>query len=130
MADLAAGVFQSVPKISQYRWPGTDISERFDVENRATGEVVITVQAGDEGTANPAVQAAQEAFGTHWRWKTRTERSAFLDKAADELQKHSQELTVLLCLENGKPWRGALHRCEVPSHDFPVLCFYCGQTRD
>ncbi len=67
MADLAAGVLQSVPKISQYRWSGTDISERFDVENPATGEVVITVQAGDEETANPAVQAAQEAFGTHWR---------------------------------------------------------------
>ena len=108
MADLAAEVLQSIPKDSQYRWSSTDVSKRFEVENPATGEVITTVQAGDEGTVNSAVQAAQEAFETHWRWKTRLERSVFLHKAADELQKHSEELAVLLCLENGKPWRDAL----------------------
>lgn len=103
MADLAAQVLQSIPEISRYRWSSTDTSKQFQVENPATGEVITTVQAGDQETVNSAVQAAQKAFETDWRWKTRLERSVFLHKAADELQKHAQELAVLLCLENGKP---------------------------
>ena len=103
MADLAAQVLESIPQISRYRWSSTDATKQFQVENPATGEVITTVQAGDPETVNSAVQAAQEAFETNWRWKTRLERSVYLHKAADELQKHAEELAILLCLENGKP---------------------------
>lgn len=103
MADLAAQVLKSIPEISQYRWSSSDTSKRFQVENPATGKVITTVQAGDQESVDSAVQAAQKAYETKWRWKTRLERSVFLHKAADELQKHAEELAILLCLENGKP---------------------------
>lgn len=103
MADRAAQILESIPDVSQYRWSSTDTSKRFQVENPATGKVITTIQAGDRETVNSAVQAAQKAFETNWRWKTRQERSVFLHRAADELQKHAEELAVLLCLENGKP---------------------------
>ena len=103
MADLAAQVLKSIPKISHYRWSSTDTSKRFRVENPATGKVITTVQAGDQQAVDSAVQASPKAFATNWRWKTRLERSVFLHKAADELQKYAQELAILLCLENGKP---------------------------
>ncbi|KAI4157690.1 MAG: hypothetical protein LQ342_008095 [Letrouitia transgressa] len=107
MHDLAQKLLQSFPEISVYRWSSTDTSKRFAVENPATGEVITTVQAGDQENVNSAVRASQTAFGS-WRWKTRAERSIFLSKAADELQKHLDEIAVLICLENGKPWRDAM----------------------
>ena len=102
MADLAAQILESIPDISQYRWSSTDTSKRFQVENPVTGKVITMIQAGDRETVDLAVQAAQKGFETNWRWKTRQERSVFLYRAADELQKHAEELAILLCLENGK----------------------------
>jgi acyl-CoA reductase-like NAD-dependent aldehyde dehydrogenase len=108
MADSAAEILRSIPAISSFRYSSNDTSKRFTVENPATGAVVTTVQAGDENTTDEAVQAAQKAFENDWRWRPPRERSALLLKAADELEKHAQELAILLCLENGKPWKDAL----------------------
>jgi acyl-CoA reductase-like NAD-dependent aldehyde dehydrogenase len=108
MADSAAEILRSIPAISSFRYSSNDTSKRFTVENPATGAVITTVQAGDEKTTDEAVQAAQKAFENDWRWRPPRERSALLLKAADELEKHAQELAILLCLENGKPWKDAL----------------------
>ena len=108
MKELAEQLLQSLPETCQYRWSSTDPSKRFQVHNPATGQVITTVQAGDEETVKSAVQVAQEAFENDWRWKTRAERCNLLSVAADELQKHIEEIAVLLCLENGKPWRDAV----------------------
>ncbi len=53
-------------------------------------------------------EAAHEAYQSDWRWRTPAERGTLLLKCADELEKHSEELAELLCLENGKPMQDAL----------------------
>ncbi|KAG2418080.1 hypothetical protein HFD88_001180 [Aspergillus terreus] len=58
------------------------------MEAASSRNLITVVQAGD---SNP----------------TRQERGLYLLQAADKLQKHSQELEVLLCLENGKPVKDA-----------------------
>ncbi|KAL5355207.1 aldehyde dehydrogenase domain-containing protein [Aspergillus floccosus] len=104
--EAAAKIIQSLPDVCEYRWSCKDTSKRFPVVNPATGNSITIVQAGDSTTVDSAVQASQKAFET-WRRKTRQERGLYLLQAADELQKHSQELAVLLCLENGKPVKDA-----------------------
>ncbi|MCJ1291613.1 Aldehyde dehydrogenase mpl4 [Xylographa carneopallida] len=108
MADPPPNLHPSLPKLSHYRYSNTSPDNRFDVYNPATGACLTTIQAGDTSTVDAAVQAAQHAFETNWRWKSRLERCTYLSKAADKLQKHAEELAVLLVLENGKPYRDAL----------------------
>lgn len=106
MAEAAQRILKTLPAISEYRWSCKDTSKRFTVVNPATAERLTIVQAGSPDTADQAIQASQKAF-QQWRWKTRQERSFYLLKAADELQKHLDELAALLCLENGKPVKDA-----------------------
>lgn len=95
------------PEVSIYQWSCADKSKQFAVENPATGQVITTVQAGDALTAEQAVQAAQHAFKERWGSLTATERSKYLFKCADALEKHADELATLLCMENGKPVQDA-----------------------
>ncbi len=106
-SEKASRILGSFAETSTFRWSCSDTSQRFAVENPATGKVITTVQAGNVDTAHQAIIASQEAFDKTWRLKSRQERCAYLLRASDELQKHSEELAILLCLENGKPWRDA-----------------------
>lgn len=98
----------SFPEISSFALSGNDTSKRFPVHNPATGKVITTIQAGDAATAETAIKAAHKAYQSDWRWRSPTERSKLLLKCADELEKHSNELAEILCLENGKPCQDAL----------------------
>lgn len=68
---------------------------------------MTTIQAGDEKTVDAAVKASQQAFEQRWRPLTPRERSTYLLRCADELEKHADDLATLLCLENGKPQQDA-----------------------
>ncbi|KAI1104769.1 dehydrogenase [Jackrogersella minutella] len=95
------------PELSTYRYSSNDPSKRWAVENPATGKVLATIQSGDSGTVDAAVQASQVAFTERWRPLTHAERAVYLLRCADELEKHADELATLLCLENGKPRQDA-----------------------
>lgn len=84
-----------------------DESKRFPVENPATGKVITTIQAGDQRTAEQAVLASQDAFEKVWKPLSPRERSTYLLRCADELEKHLDDLATLLCMENGKPAQDA-----------------------
>lgn len=94
------------PELTTYRWSCQDEAKRFPVENPATGEVITTVQAGDEATAAEAIQASQVAYET-WRLITPAERSQYLLRCAVELEKHADEIATILTMENGKPFADA-----------------------
>lgn len=79
------------PAISTYKWSCKDTSKRFPVENPATDEVITTVQAGDAETTVNAIEAAQKAFDTEWRWRSPSERGAILPKAANALNEHKED---------------------------------------
>ncbi|KAJ6443694.1 NAD/NADP-dependent betaine aldehyde dehydrogenase [Purpureocillium lavendulum] len=107
VAQKAEAMLASLPEITRYRWSSEDTSQRFAVENPATGKVITTVQAGSVATVEAAIQASQRAF-VLWKALSRQERCGYLLRAAEELQKHGQELALLLSLENGKPLKDAI----------------------
>ncbi len=78
-------------------------SERIDVINPATEEVIDSVPRGTAEDLNAAVAAAKAAFDT-WRKVPAFERAGFLHAAANMTQADEEELTELLTLEQGKPW--------------------------
>lgn len=106
--NYTSAIPESFPAITRLRWSSSNKSLQFPVHNPATGEVITTVQAGDESTTEQAIQAAQKAFDDDWRWRTPAQRSALLFACATALERHKKELAELLCLENGKPCSDAL----------------------
>ncbi|KAK4503239.1 hypothetical protein PRZ48_006667 [Zasmidium cellare] len=90
------------PSLSTYEYSNTNPTNRFPVENPATGHTITTIQAGDSSTVNTAVHRSQEAF-LSWRELSPTERSQYLFRCAAELDKHADDIATLLTLENGKP---------------------------
>ncbi|KAL1846911.1 hypothetical protein Plec18167_001545 [Paecilomyces lecythidis] len=96
------------PSLTKTRWSSSNQTLQFPVENPATGEIITTVQAGDEHTAEQAIQTAQKAFDQDWRWRSPAQRSSLLFECAAALEKRKEELAELLCLENGKPYADAL----------------------
>ncbi|KAJ9604542.1 hypothetical protein H2200_010655 [Cladophialophora chaetospira] len=92
----------------RYSSPSANQSLTFPIHNPATGETITKLVAGTSKEVEAAVQAAQKAYETDWRWRSPAERSALLFKCADALEPHKDELAELLCLENGKPKQDAL----------------------
>lgn len=89
--------------ITRFTYSSNDPKDRFDVHNPATGQVITTIQGGGIAEVDRAIEVAHHAFHNDWRWRTPRERSQLLLKAADRLEAHSDELSRLLSLENGKP---------------------------
>uniref|UniRef100_A0A0B7K8P6 aldehyde dehydrogenase (NAD(+)) n=1 Tax=Bionectria ochroleuca TaxID=29856 RepID=A0A0B7K8P6_BIOOC len=97
----------ALPKLMTTKWSSLNDSNNFDVVNPATGQVLTTVAGGDIDTAAAAVEASQKAFNS-WRWLPPAQRAGLLIQCSEALEKHSEELARLLCLENGKPYQDAL----------------------
>jgi acyl-CoA reductase-like NAD-dependent aldehyde dehydrogenase len=89
--------------VTSYRWSSADEQDRFPVENPATGKVITVVQGGGAAEVNAAVDAAHKAFEKDWRWRAPAERARFLAQCADLAEAHADELSELVCQENGKP---------------------------
>ncbi|WP_225984608.1 aldehyde dehydrogenase family protein [Noviherbaspirillum aerium] len=89
--------------LKTYRWSSSNASDRFPVENPATGDVIAMVQGGSEVEVDAAVRAANHAYQTDWRWRTPRERGALLLECANVLEAHADELAELVSSENGKP---------------------------
>ena len=96
------------PSVLKVRHSSPNTSHQFPIHNPATGEIITHLQAGTSKEVDAAVQAAQKAYETNWRWRSPAERSVLLFKCADALEPHKDELAELLCLENGKPKQDAL----------------------
>lgn len=79
--------------------------ETFATLNPATGQELAQVARGGERDIDAAVRAARRAFEeSHWRRMNGNERAQILYRLADLIEKHADELAVLECLDNGKPW--------------------------
>jgi acyl-CoA reductase-like NAD-dependent aldehyde dehydrogenase len=80
--------------------------ETIDVVNPATGEVIAAVPNSTAEDIDHAVEAAERAFFGDWGETTPAERFEILNKLADALDEHAEELGELESLNVGKP-RGA-----------------------
>ncbi|GAB92911.1 aldehyde dehydrogenase [Gordonia rhizosphera] len=96
------------------RWTAAESGDTFDVVNPATGEVIAAVAAGDSADVDTAVAAARKAFDDgRWSGLSAGERGAVLNRFADLLMEHAEELALLVTLEMGKPIRDSI-QVEVP----------------
>lgn len=76
--------------------------ETFDVINPATGSVVAKVAKGTKQDVEKAVEVADKAFkNEEWREMLPKDRAVILNKIAQNIEKHSQELVYLEALTSG-----------------------------
>jgi succinate-semialdehyde dehydrogenase/glutarate-semialdehyde dehydrogenase len=83
-------------------WRDGSSSERFDVENPATEEVIASVAAGSPGDATAACEAAAIAQ-VAWAATAPRQRAEILRAGWQKLVDHTDELARLITLEHGKP---------------------------
>ena len=85
-------------------WRSAISGERFEVINPATEEVIAEVAAAGPRDIDDAVAAARACFeGEAWRSLSPRQRGALLYRAADLLERQSDEMARLETLHNGKP---------------------------
>lgn len=85
-------------------WVNSVSGKTFETVNPATGEVVCRVAEGDKADIDLAVKAARKAFESGpWAKMTPADRGRLLNKLADAVEQHKDELAALESLDNGKP---------------------------
>src|ERR1700744_6449383 len=88
------------------QWVESVSGRRFPTINPATGEAICDIAEADAADVNLAVKAARAAFHPKapWRRMSAAERGKLLNKLADLMEKHIDELARLEALDNGKPF--------------------------
>ncbi|MGC2465519.1 MAG: aldehyde dehydrogenase family protein [Candidatus Acidiferrum sp.] len=88
------------------KWVNSASGKTFPTINPATGDVITQVAEADAVDVDRAVIAARAAFETGaWRRKmTASQRGAMINRLADLIEKHADELAQLESLDNGKPY--------------------------
>jgi aldehyde dehydrogenase (NAD+) len=86
------------------KWVDAASGKTFETLNPATGEVICRVAEGDKADIDAAVKAARQAFEHGpWRKMNGSDRGRLLNKLADAIEAHKDELAALESLDNGKP---------------------------
>ena len=85
------------------RWVPAESGKTFETINPSTGEVICEVAEADSADVDKAVKAARNAFDGPWRKMPASERGRILNRFADLIEKHTDELARLESLDNGKP---------------------------
>jgi aldehyde dehydrogenase (NAD+) len=102
------------------RWRDSHSGKTFDTINPATEEVIAEIAEGDAADIELAVKAARKAFDSGpWRKTDARDRGRLINKLADLIETHIDELAELETLDNGKPIR------ESRNADLPLVidCF-------
>ena len=111
MSTVAPDAHSSGVQIKQTRilidnkWVDSVSGKTFETINPATGEVIAQVAEADAADVELAVKAARKAFHSKaaWRRMSASERGKLLNRLADLIEKHADELATLESLDNGKP---------------------------
>ena len=91
------------------KWLDSVSGKTFPTVNPATGETICQVAEGDKADVDQAVKAARKAFEEgSWPKFSAAERGRLLNKLADTIENHIEELAQLETLDNGKPYKDAL----------------------
>src|SRR5450759_3604023 len=91
------------------QWTEAASGRTFATINPSTGEEICRVAEADKEDVDRAVNAARQAFERGpWRKMAAAERGRLMNKLADLIEKHADELARLEALDNGKPYRMAL----------------------
>ncbi|HEX4610061.1 MAG TPA: aldehyde dehydrogenase family protein [Urbifossiella sp.] len=98
------------PKVSDQhmfiggKWVPAASGKTFETVNPATGDVICRVAEGDKEDVDRAVKAARAAIESGpWGRMNASARGRLLNKLADAIEAHKDELAALETLDNGKP---------------------------
>src|SRR5580658_900258 len=90
------------PKVRQTKllidgkWVNAASGKTFETLNPATGEVIAHVAEADKADVDKAVEAARRAFeGGAWQQMSASERGRLLNRLADLIEEHKEELAAL-----------------------------------
>jgi aldehyde dehydrogenase (NAD+) len=101
-------------------WVDSVSGKTFATINPATGEEICQVAEADAADVDKAVHAARVAFETGpWRKASASERGRLINKLADLIEKHADELAKLEALDNGKPY----HVATVADLPLVIACY-------
>src|SRR5579871_2910349 len=90
------------------RWVASRSGKTFPTVNPSTGEEICQIAEADAADVDIAVAAARKAFEHGpWRNTTASERGRLLNRLADLIEQHTDELARLESLDNGKPYKVA-----------------------
>ncbi len=111
MASVAQTQHSSDVQIKQTKilidnkWVDSISGKTFETINPANGDVLAQVAEADAADVDLAVKAARKAFDSKaaWRRMSASERGKLLNRLADLIEKHADELATLESLDNGKP---------------------------
>jgi len=85
------------------RWIESASGKTFPTINPSTGEEICQIAEADGADVESAVRAARAAFERGpWRKTMASERGRLLNRLADLIEKHTDELAALEALDNGK----------------------------
>ncbi len=91
------------------KWRPAISGKMFETVDPATNEVICRVAEGDAADIDLAVAAARRAFDSGpWSRMAGSERARLINKLADLVEKHQEELAALESLDNGKPYRDSI----------------------
>ena len=99
-------------------WQRASGTEKFEVTDSTTEEIIGTVTAATSGDADAAVAAARAAF-PEWSALPPGERAGYLQRAAEGLQSRQSDIAVLVSREVGMPFAYS----NVIQAGLPVLSF-------
>ena len=86
------------------KWVPSQSGKTFETINPANEEVLALVAEGDRADVDEAVKAARKAFEEgKWPMMSPHQRSRYLLKLAELVDKYADELAELESLDNGKP---------------------------
>ncbi|MGI5132281.1 aldehyde dehydrogenase family protein [Pseudonocardia sp. CA-107938] len=103
---MSVADFLAVPRrmLVGGQWVEARSGERIDSLDPATGKVLTSIPAGDGADIDRAVAAARAALDDpRWRDLTPLDRGRLLDRLADLVEEHADELALLESRDNGKP---------------------------
>ncbi len=99
------------------RWSDAQGGQPHKVIDPSTGSLLATISLGTSADVDAAVKAAKKAF-PGWAGKSPTERSVWLHRLADALEKKQGELTQIEAIDVGK----AVVNAEAFDIPFGVAC--------
>ena len=92
------------------RWLSSESGKTFPTYNPATGEKLAYVAEADTTDVDKAVKRAREALERgFWRKTSASERGRLLNRLADLIEQHADEIATLETLDNGMPLTVARH---------------------
>src|SRR5215475_1500461 len=108
---MATAVMEPTVKVSatklliNNKWVEAASGKTFPTINPSTGEVITHVAEADAADVDKAVAAARTAFEKGpWKKMTASQRGVLMNKLADLIEKHADELAQLEAIDNGKPY--------------------------